>query len=138
MGIEHLGMLDVTETAALYRTCDIGVALTVSAHPSYLPLELMACGTPVVAFDNPAGYWVLEDGRNARLCRRTVTGLLGALDSLVVDPGARARLAGEGIRTIDAHFSDWEATGSRFADILADPEGTSRRGPAVGLDDHSR
>ncbi len=130
-GIEHLGLLDVAETAALYRTCDVGVALTVSAHPSYLPLELMACGTPVVAFDNPAGHWLLEDGRNSRLCRRTPTGLFEALDAMVTDPSGRARLGGEGLQLINRYFSDWGATGRRVAEILADPAGTSRRGPAA-------
>ncbi|MEZ5268634.1 MAG: glycosyltransferase [Microthrixaceae bacterium] len=52
-GIEHLGLMDVRSTGELYRRCDIGVALTVSEHPSYLPGELMACGVPVVAFDLP-------------------------------------------------------------------------------------
>ena len=74
-GIEHLGLLDYRETGDLYRTCDVGVALTVSEHPSYLPLELMACGVPVVAFDNPAGHWLLRDHENSLLARRTVDSL---------------------------------------------------------------
>lgn len=134
-GIEHLGLLDVAETAALYRSCDVGVALTVSAHPSYLPLELMACGTPVVAFDNPAGYWILEHEVNSRLCRRTPSGLFDQLDAMVADPASRARMGAAGLATIDAHFSDWKATGDRVAAILADPLGTARSGPATGVAD---
>jgi len=134
-GIQHLGLLDVADTADLYRTCDVGVALTVSAHPSYLPLELMACGTPVVAFDNPAGHWLLEDGRNSRLCRRTPSGLYQAIDAMITDPKSRAAMGAEGLREIDAHFSDWAATGRRVAEILADPGGTSRFGPAVSVDE---
>ncbi len=92
-GIEHLGLLDYRETGALYRTCDVGVALTVSEHPSYLPLELMACGVPVVAFDNPAGYWLLRDGENCLLARRTVDGLRHQLERIVIDHELRASLA---------------------------------------------
>ena len=77
-GIEHLGLLDYRDTGALYRSCDAGIALTLSEHPSYLPLELMACGAPVVAFDNPAGDWVLHHERNALRCPRTVDGLADA------------------------------------------------------------
>ena len=62
MDIKRLGLLDYRATGELYRHCDVGLALTVSKHPSYLPLELMACGVPVVAFDNPWGHWILEDG----------------------------------------------------------------------------
>ena len=39
-GIEHLGLLDYRDTGELYRRCDVGVALTVSAHPSYLPARV--------------------------------------------------------------------------------------------------
>ena len=79
---QHLGLLDYRETGELYRSCDAGVALTVSAHPSYLPLELMACGVPVVAFDNPAGDWILHHDENALRCRRTVDGLADAITRL--------------------------------------------------------
>ena len=63
--IKHLGLLDYRATGELYRNSDVGLALTVSKHPSYLPLELMACGVPVVAFDNPWGHWILGTGRTA-------------------------------------------------------------------------
>ena len=85
-GIEHLGLLDYRATGDFYRTCDVGVALTVSEHPSYLPLELMACGVPVVAFDNPAGHWLLRDRENWLLARRTVDGLGAAIERIVLDP----------------------------------------------------
>lgn len=41
-----------------------GPALTVSRHPSYLPLELMACGAAVVAFDSQDFSWLLRSGEN--------------------------------------------------------------------------
>ena len=78
--IKQLGLLDYKATGELYRHCDVGLALTVSKHPSYLPLELMACGVPVVAFDNPWGHWILEDGENSLLARRTVPGLVDAME----------------------------------------------------------
>jgi glycosyltransferase involved in cell wall biosynthesis len=131
-GIDHLGQLDLSETADLYRRADVGIALTVSRHPSYLPLELMACGVPVVAFDNPAGHWVLHDDVNSRLCRRTPESLRSTLAELALDPATRVRLGAEGERTIDRHHGDWHAVGERFASILADPEGCATTGPPVG------
>jgi glycosyltransferase involved in cell wall biosynthesis len=130
MGIEHLGMLDYRDTGELYRQCDVGIALTLSAHPSYLPLELMACGTPVVAFDNPAGDWILRDGVNSVRCRRTVDSLADAIGGLVADPARRVAMSAAASRTIAERFSSWSDTLDGVYDILADPQGWT--GPARG------
>jgi glycosyltransferase involved in cell wall biosynthesis len=125
-GIQHLGLLDYRETGALYRTCDVGVALTVSEHPSYLPLELMACGVPVVAFDNPAGYWLLRDGENCLLARRTVDGLGNQLERMVVDHELRASLAERGLHDIDEGYASWDKALSGIYEYLSDPEHVGR------------
>lgn len=124
-GIDHRGLLDYRDTGALYRTCDVGVALTLSAHPSYLPLELMACGVPVVAFDNPAGDWVLEHELNSLRCPRTVDGLADAISRLVEDPPMRRRLSAHALDTIEARHGDWRAALSGIHGFLEDPEGRS-------------
>ncbi len=87
------GLLGCKATGDLSRRCDVGLALTVSKHPSYLPLELMACGVPVVAFDNAWGHWILKDGENSLLARRTVTGVVDALERLCVSRPLREKLA---------------------------------------------
>jgi glycosyltransferase involved in cell wall biosynthesis len=122
-GIEHLGLLDYRETGDLYRRCDVGVALTVSEHPSYLPLEFMACGVPVVAFDNPAGYWALRDGENALLARRTVDALGDAIERIVLDPELGRHLGRSGLRTIAENHASWDKAFSGIHGYLADPEG---------------
>ena len=79
-GIEHLGLLDYRETGQLYRQCDLGLALTVSEHPSYLPLELLACGQTDVAFDNPRRQ--LDPAaaeQSSLLCPRLIDSLVGSL-----------------------------------------------------------
>jgi GT2 family glycosyltransferase/glycosyltransferase involved in cell wall biosynthesis/predicted SAM-dependent methyltransferase len=124
-GIEHLGLLDYRETGALYRTCDVGIALTVSEHPSYLPLELMACGVPVVAFDNPAGYWALHDGENALLARRTVDALRGAIERIVLDPELGRKLSRSALHTIAENHSSWEKSFAGVYEYLSDPEATT-------------
>lgn len=131
-GIEHLGLLDYRETGELYRRCDIGIALTVSEHPSYLPLELMACGVPVVAFDLPEAYWILHHGENALRARQTVEGLREQLEKLIVDPELRSRLAKGALAHIDAHHSDWRAALAPVHGMLVDPEGTARAITARG------
>jgi glycosyltransferase involved in cell wall biosynthesis len=122
--IRHLGLLDYRATGELYRRCDMGLVLTVSEHPSYLPLELMACGAVPVAFDNPAGHWLLEDGENSVLTPRTVDGLADGLERLAVDPALRRRLAAAGLRRIAAGHADWARALAPIHDYLSDPEGS--------------
>ena len=59
--VEPLGWLPYEQTGDLYRTCHVGLSSMLTPHPSYLPLELMACGALVVALRNPANTWLLED-----------------------------------------------------------------------------
>ena len=128
-GIEHLGLLDYRDTGALYRSCDIGIALTLSAHPSYLPLELMACGTPVVAFDNPAGDWILHHEQNSLRCPRTVDGLAGSLTRLATDGALRQRLGEQGRADIAARHGDWPAALGGIYGFLCDPAGEASSPP---------
>lgn len=120
-GIEHLGFLDVHEYAALYRTCDVGLTLQVSEHPSYLPLELMACGVPIVAFDHRAADWLLRDGENSIRTRRTKDSLIAGLLQLATDPALRVRLGAQAARDIDEHHSHWDQALSGIYPFLCDP-----------------
>jgi GT2 family glycosyltransferase/glycosyltransferase involved in cell wall biosynthesis len=124
--IKHLGLLDYRATGELYRNSDVGLALTVSKHPSYLPLELMACGVPVVAFDNPWGHWILRDEENSLLAKRTADHLADQLERLCVDKPLRERLSGQALRDIAAGHGDWDTALAPIYDYLCDPEG--RRG----------
>ena len=123
--LTHVGQLDYHETGALYRSCDIGVALTASQHPSYLPLEMMACGTAVVAFDNPAGNWLLRHDHNCLRAPQTADGLADEIVALVQDPARRQRLAEQGVADISAGHGHWEQNLAGVHDYLCDPE--SRR-----------
>ncbi|HVX47479.1 MAG TPA: glycosyltransferase [Mycobacteriales bacterium] len=129
--IKRLGLLDYSATGELYRHTDIGMALTVSRHPSYLPLELMACGAPVVAFDNPWGHWLLKDGENCLLSKRTADSLADRLEKLATDPELRQRLSEQGLRDIAARHSDWQKNLSGIYGYLCDPEGAGTGTDAV-------
>lgn len=121
-GIDHLGLLDYKATGDLYRSCDIGISLTVSPHPSYLPLELMACGAAVVAFDLPPGYWILDDERDCVLSRRTVPSLVDSVSRLIDDESLRRRIQQGGLDRVARHHSDWDEALSRIYHQLCDPE----------------
>ncbi|MFN8050851.1 MAG: glycosyltransferase [Acidimicrobiales bacterium] len=121
-GIDHLGLLDYRSTGDLYRRADIGISLTVSPHPSYLPVELMACGAAVVAFDLPPGYWILRDGEDCVLARRTVPSLVSAVSSLIDDPVLRHRVQAGGRDIVARNHSDWDHSLARIYHFLSDPE----------------
>jgi len=121
--VSHLGLLDYRATGPFYRTCDVGLALTVSKHPSYLPLELMACGVPVVAFDSPNFGWLLRDEENALLVEQTVDGVADGLERLVVDVELRRRLARQGLADVNAYHASWDKALAGVYRFLCDPEG---------------
>jgi GT2 family glycosyltransferase/glycosyltransferase involved in cell wall biosynthesis len=121
--IKPLGLLAYRATGDLYRNSDVGVALTVSKHPSYLPLELMACGVPVVAFDNPWGHWILEHEENSLLAKRTADDLADQLERLCRDQVLRERLSTRGLQDIAARHEDWDKALSGIYGYLCDPEG---------------
>ena len=58
--VQPLGWLPYERTGELYRTCHVGLSSMITPHPSYLPLELMACGALVVSIRNDVNNWLLE------------------------------------------------------------------------------
>jgi GT2 family glycosyltransferase/glycosyltransferase involved in cell wall biosynthesis len=121
--IQPLGLLPYRATGELYRNSDVGLALTVSKHPSYLPLELMACGVPVVAFDNPWGHWILEHEQNSLLAKRTADDLADQLERLCRDQELRQRLSDRALQDIADRHGNWDTALAGIYGYLCDPEG---------------
>jgi glycosyltransferase involved in cell wall biosynthesis len=107
--VDHLGLLSYEETADLYRACDIGVVAMATRHPSYLPLELMACGALVCTNASPSTSWLLQAGENCLLfdlSRSSVaeTILFGAKSAAL-----RSRITAQAVKTVDQGHANWEA-----------------------------
>ncbi|HDS1655272.1 glycosyltransferase family 4 protein [Stenotrophomonas maltophilia] len=77
--VESVGLLPYRETGNLYRSCHAGFVMMMTKHPSYLPFELMACGTTVVTNHNEANTWLLRDGSNCLLSPPTANCLAETL-----------------------------------------------------------
>jgi GT2 family glycosyltransferase len=120
--LDHLGLLGYEETADLYRRCDAGLVLSVSKHPTYIPMQLMACGALVVANHNPANKWLLRDGRNALLAEPTADALAAALERGLSDESLRATLTARAVADIREAHSDWAPEIDRVYRFLCDPE----------------
>jgi GT2 family glycosyltransferase/glycosyltransferase involved in cell wall biosynthesis len=98
--VRSLGVLPYEKTADLYRSCDLGLSFMFTKHPSYLPLELMACGVAVVANDNPANKWLFEHEVNCLLAEPTSSCILEELRRVATDAALRQRLSAAGARRV--------------------------------------
>ena len=99
------GNLSLIETGALYRTCDIGIALS-ATNLSYLPVELMASGCAVVTNSGPQVEWFCKKDYNAMVVAPTSKSILDAVSVLIEDSTTRNQLIKHGLQTIEKNT--WE------------------------------
>jgi len=115
--LENLGLLKYEETAELYRQCDAGLVMMFTRHPSYLPLELMACGCPVVTNYNPATTWLLHDKENCLLTRASASCIADALHKCFIDNDLRNHLVQNGLTTAQNH-ANWREEMERVFEYM--------------------
>ncbi len=109
-----VGILDFEGLAALYSECDVALVLSMT-NLSLLPLELMACGVPLVSNRAPCTEWLLTDDI-AQLAEPTVDGLSEAVCEILDNPVRREYLRTAGFVT--AASTSWEREGDKMAEIL--------------------
>lgn len=122
-----LGLMDYRATGGVYRHADLGVTMQISRHPSYLPLELMASGVPMVSPDSEWFKWLFKDGENSVTVMRSLDDLTEQISALVEDAERRAHLRSGALETIDARHSDWDLALSEVYSYFCEPE----RNPSV-------
>lgn len=110
----NAGLLDLNSLPALYSECDVALVISLT-NLSLLPLELMACGVPVVSNRAPCTEWLLNSS-NAHLAPPTVEGLAQAVCEVLEQPELAKRLSMGG--NVAANQTDWEIEADRFANIL--------------------
>ena len=84
-----------------------------------VPLEAMACGTPVVAVSEGGFTDNIIDGRTGLLVERDPVRMAGALSSLMSEGDLRRRLITEGLDFVST-ARRIDSAGARLADIIAD------------------
>lgn len=118
--VHNLGVLDYRATGALYRACDAGVIMMTTAHPSYLPLELMACGSLVVTNENPSTSWLLEDGVNCLLSQTTSSALAEAMEEGLRNQALRKRITRNAARMVEKRYQDWDGAAEKVYRYLCE------------------
>ena len=119
--IRNLGMLPYKETGDLYRSCHVGLVMMMTKHPSYLPLELMACGTIVVANYNPANIWLLKNDDNCLLSAPSASCLAATLSYGLDHYDELAPLRQRAAKQILTDTGDWDSSLSEVAQFILKP-----------------
>jgi glycosyltransferase involved in cell wall biosynthesis len=97
------GILPIRELGALYRSCDAALVLS-HTNLSMLPLELMACGCPVVSNNGPNVEWLLTD-QTVQLAKPDPKSLARAIIELLQTEELRRRKIEAGLAL--AQSTDW-------------------------------
>jgi glycosyltransferase involved in cell wall biosynthesis len=119
--IENLGILDYADTPKLYRESDVGVVLMLTRHPSYIPLELMACGSVTITNNNSWTEWLLKDGENCLLTPPTSGAIADTIEHALLNDYLRATISKNGIDLVKSHYLDWDAQMTNVFEYLCDP-----------------
>ncbi|SRR6266498_1273842 len=120
--VTNLGILTLDQTASLYRTCDVGLAMMFTKHPSYLPFEFMASGCMVVSNKNTATKWFLQDGYNCMLTDSTPTCIAETLEEALLNVKKREEIVTNAHQMILSQFSDWESQMNKIYRFMIDPQ----------------
>ena len=101
-----LGNLTLRQTGGLYRTCDIGMAFS-GTNLSYLPVELMASGCPVLTNNGAQTEWMCRHDENAYLADPVPAAIVDGFRALYNSKELRQKLATGGLRTTaDLNWND--------------------------------
>lgn len=120
--VENLGLLGYQQTAELYRTCEIGLIMMFTRHPSYLPFELMASGSLVVTNYNPATTWFLQDHGNCRLAQTSAACIAEVLEEAVLDEAERKRITADAVQQIQASYNKWDDQIEKIYNYMRSPK----------------
>lgn len=110
----NAGTMDVRDLPDLYNQCDVALVLSFT-NLSLLPLELMACGVPVVSNRAPCTEWLLNDN-NSVLTKAVPESLADAICELLQNSEKHAAIRAEGLKI--ANISSWECEAAKLKDAL--------------------
>jgi glycosyltransferase involved in cell wall biosynthesis len=112
----YLGNRTVAETGELYRTCDVGLTLS-GSNLSYLPLELMASGVPVLTNRGPQVNWFCKHLENSYCAYPFASDFLRGFDALYQSKSLRERLVQDGFASVET--TTWELEAEKIYTFIS-------------------
>ena len=109
------GVVSLDGLPDLYSQCDVALVISLT-NISLLPLEVMACGCPVVSNRGRNVEWLLTDRQTAMLTDATPEALAEGLIQVLEDDALRRRLAENGLAL--AQSTDWANEARRVHEYL--------------------
>lgn len=112
----NAGSVSPNDLAKLFNKCDAALVLSLT-NLSLMPLELMACETPLVSNRGENAEWLLND-QNCLLADLSVEAMTDALQQLLENKELRDRIVAGGKETVKN--TSWDKEAGRIAEALID------------------
>ena len=119
----NAGQVPVTELAKLYSSCDVALVLS-ATNLSLLPMEIAACGCPVVINDGLHASWLFSE-EEVLYTSMEPGAIAHAVASVLTEPDVADRLRNNGLAA--AERSDWEREADGVAAFLSELRPKSAR-----------
>lgn len=117
--IVNLEVLPYEKTAMLYRKCDLGIFFGFSNGCAYIPLELMACGCPVLTNYNSASAWFLKDGFNCMLTEPSISCICEKVDILMNNIDLRKQIISNALNSLPK--TSWDNEIEKIYSFICNP-----------------
>jgi glycosyltransferase involved in cell wall biosynthesis len=114
---EHLGIVSPQALCGIYADATVGLSLSLT-NTSLIPLEMLACGLPVVELAGRSLDHAQRGGPPIELAPADPVALADALERLLDDPGLRARRSAEGIAFVVPRT--WDRAAGQVEQALRD------------------
>jgi glycosyltransferase involved in cell wall biosynthesis len=111
---KDLGVLSLKDLPPLYQQCHAALVISLT-NLSLLPLELMACGVPIISNNGASVEWMLND-RNSCLAMPNPTCLARAIFDVLSDENLASRLRQAGLSFTQT--TDWDDEARKIAAAL--------------------
>jgi SAM-dependent methyltransferase len=119
--VKAIGILPYEKTGDLYRSCHVGLTMMMTKHPSYLPFEMMACGTLVVANRNSSNSWLLQDKKNCLIAEPTASCLADKLIDALENYNTYTTIRHTAAEYIRKAHGDWSASMLKVSKFMHNP-----------------